>query len=162
VLHNESKPLHSDICGPQRNNRLCGECSPGNSTYHSSWKHTCGSEKFCHLGWLFFILSELLPLTVFFIVVVLVLNISLTTGNANCFVLYGQLLGSLAIPGEDRIYSVIEDIVTFPYNSFGLNFFTLESILLSLGRYHFYGCDDDELPHCWMCTRSYSDYYSHH
>ena len=94
----------------------------------------CGSEKLCNLGWLFFILSELLPLTLFFIVVVLVLNVSMTTDN-NCFVLYGQLLGSLALPGEDRIYSVIDDIVTFPYNSLGLNFFTLESILLSLGRY---------------------------
>ena len=30
---------------------------------------------------------------------------------------------------------IIDDIVTFPYNSLGLNFFTLESILLSLGRY---------------------------
>ena len=139
VLPNDSNSLNSDICGPNRANRLCGECSPGYSRYHNSWKHRCGSERLCYLGWLFYILSDLLPLTIFFIVVVLALNISFTTGNANCFVLYGQLLGSLAFNGNDSIQfspvaNLIQGIVTFPYNSFNMNFFALESLSFCLWK----------------------------
>ena len=136
ALENDSHLLDSDICGPSRTNRLCGECSPGRSVYHNSFKRTCGSENLCHFGWLFYILSDLLPLTLLF-TVVLVFNISFTTGNANCFVLYCQLLGFLALNDSVQFSfaaKLIQNIVTFPYNSFNLNFFTLESLSFCLWK----------------------------
>ena len=137
-LPNNSRSLDWDICGPRRKNRLCGECSHNHTLYHNSWKHTCGSEKICHLGWLFYILSDLLPLTLLFITV-LVLNISFTTGKANFIVLYGQLLCSLVFNGEDSIefpqaVKIIQDIATFPYNFMNLNFFTLEGLSYCLWK----------------------------
>ena len=135
-LNGNSNVLDSDICGPSRTNRLCGECSTGHSIYHNSLKRTCGSEKLCHLGWLFYILSDILPLTLLFIVA-LVLNISFTNGNTNCFVLYGQLLTSLSFIDTvqfSRAAQLIQDIVTFPYNSFDLNFFYLESLSFCLWK----------------------------
>ena len=138
VLPNASYLLDSDICGPNRTNKLCGECSPGRSVYHNSFKRTCGSENLCRFGWLFYILSDLLPLAILF-TVILVLNISFTTGNANCFVLYGQLLGSLAFNRNDAIefspaIKMIQDSVTFPYRSFNLNLFALESLSFCLWK----------------------------
>jgi predicted outer membrane repeat protein len=132
ALHSDPHFMSSDICGPRRTNRLCGECSAGHSVYHNSWKHTCGSEELCHFGWFFYILSDILPLTLFFIIV-LVFNISFTTGNTNCFVLYGQLLGLLAYNGNDSVQfspaaKLIQDIVTYPYDYFNLNFFTLDNL----------------------------------
>ena len=138
-LPDNSSSLDWDICGPRRKNRLCGECSSGYSMYYNSRKHKCDSENLCHLGWLFYILSDLLPITLLFIVVVLVLNVSFTTGNTNCFVLYGQVLGSLAFNANDSIQfspaaSLIQMIVTFPYSSFNMNFFTFERLSFCLRR----------------------------
>ena len=103
TLKKDSKLLDPDICGPSRTNRLCGECSHNRSMYYNSWRYTCDSEKLCHLGWLFYILSNILPLTILFIVI-LVLNISFTTGNGHCFLIYGQLLGLLVFYGNDVIH----------------------------------------------------------
>ena len=136
TLHNSTAFLDPDICGPSRTNRLCGECSPGLSIYHNSFKRTCGSEELCHFGWLFYILSDILPLTLLFMVV-LVFNISFTTGNANCFVLYGQLLCSLNFSDSIQFSfaaKLIQNIVTFPYGSFNLNFFSLESLSFCLWK----------------------------
>ena len=135
-LNANSNMLDSDICGPSRTNRLCGECSPGHSMYHNSFKYTCGSEKLCHLGWLFYILSDILPLTLLFIIA-LILNIRFTNGNINSFVLYGQLITSLSFNDTvqfSHAAQLIQDIVTFPYNSFDLNFFYLESLSFCLWK----------------------------
>ena len=85
------------------------------------------------MGWFFYILSDLFPL------IVLLLNISFTTGNVNCFVLYGQLLGSIAFNGNDSIQfsslpAIIQAVVTFPYNSFNMNFFTIEKLSFCLWK----------------------------
>ena len=53
----------------------------------------------CYLGWFFYILSNIIPLIIF----ILVLNISFTSGSANCFVLYSQILDSLAFNDSVRI-----------------------------------------------------------
>ena len=128
VLPNNSSLLDSGICGPRRRNRLCGECSPGYSLYHNSPLIRCGPEHLCYLGWFFYILSDIVPITILF-VVVLVLNISFTKGSANGFILYGQVLGFLAFNDSVRFPYVIKWIqgaVMFCYNSFNMNFFAAD------------------------------------
>ena len=56
----------------------------------------------CRLGWLFYILSELVPLTAVFITV-LVLNISITFGAVNGFILFSQLLDTFDIDASGTI-----------------------------------------------------------
>ena len=137
-LKKDSKLLDPDICGPSRTNRLCGECSHNHSMYYNSRRFTCGSEELCHLGWLFYILSNILPLTIVFFVI-LVLNISFTTGNGHCFVIYGQLLGFLVFYDNDVLHfspvaKWIQIVVTFPYDFLNLHFFALEDISFCLWK----------------------------
>ena len=54
------------------------------------------------LGWFFYLLSELVPVTAVFITV-LVLNISFTSGTVNDFILFSQLLGTLDIDASGII-----------------------------------------------------------
>ena len=54
------------------------------------------------MGWLFYLLSELVPVTFVFISV-LVLNISFTSGAINGFILFSQLLGSLDLDASGII-----------------------------------------------------------
>ena len=53
ALPNNSSSLNSAICGPTRNNRLCGKCFPGHSVYYNSPKNECKPDKLCSLGWIF-------------------------------------------------------------------------------------------------------------
>ena len=53
--------------------------------------------------------------------------------------LYGQLLGSIAFNGNDSIQfssvpAIIQVVVTFPYNSFNMNFFTIEILSFCLWK----------------------------
>ena len=66
------------ICGPERTGILCGTCSPGYTVYYHSPNYNCREERLCAVGWLFYILSELIPVTLLF-VVILVLNISFSS-----------------------------------------------------------------------------------
>ena len=130
--------LDSYICGPERTGRLCGKCAPEHSVYYHSERYTCGREGLCNLGWLFYILSEVLPLLILFLAI-LYLNISFTDGNVNCFVLYAQVLDFLSIDANGSIKSkvfiqVIHDVLKFIYRPFNLNFFTLEHLSFCLWK----------------------------
>lgn len=81
------------VCGETRRGIGCGRCQKNLTAYFHSPDHECGPlEPFdCKLGWLFYILSELIPVTLIFISVLL-LNISFTSGAVNGFILFSQLL----------------------------------------------------------------------
>ena len=129
LLTNDPNILESEICGPQRRGRLCGECSHGYSYYYNSWNNQCGPDDLCYLGWLFYIFSDIVPLTSLFIVV-LVWNISFTSGISNCFVLYGQVVGFITFKaiGSMRGFRLIQEIVLLVYNSFNLKFFVVDNL----------------------------------
>ena len=130
--------LDSYICGPTRTGRLCGKCVQNHSVYFHSESYQCGEERLCYLGWLFYLLSEVVPL-IFFFLVVLYLNISFTDGNINCFVLYAQVLDFLPIDGNGAIQSkrfieIIHLMLKFIYRPFNLNFFTVEQLSFCLWK----------------------------
>ena len=137
-LPNDSSLLDYAICGPSRTGRLCGKCADNYSVYFHSSKYTCGPEGMCHLGWVFFLISEIVPLTLFF-VVILIFNISLTNGNVNSFVLFAQILDALFTHGNGslkfpRVIDVFRDTLTFFYRPFNLDFFGLEELSFCLWR----------------------------
>ena len=97
VLPRNRTLLEKTICG--RNNRqgvLCGTCIESYTVYFHSIDNRCRIQHYCHLGWLFYIISELIPVTLVFVTVV-VLNISFTSGAVNGFILFSQLLVSINI-----------------------------------------------------------------
>ena len=138
VLPNSTKSLTESICSPNRTDRFCGRCSDNYTVYHNSWKFKCGPETLCDFGWFFYILSDIIPVTLLFFVV-LVMNISFTTGNTNTFVLYGQILGHFSLTGNDGTkfspsIKLIQRAVTLIYNSFNMNFFAVEELSYCLWK----------------------------
>ena len=137
VLPQKSSDLDKTICGKTRTGILCGRCRPGYSVHFHSPRYLCKptDTSLCKLGWLFYILSELVPVTVVFITV-LVLNISFTSGAVNGFILFSQILLSLNIDASGIIAFPNQRFITegyqFLYGFLNLDFFTTDTLSFCL------------------------------
>ena len=126
--------LDRAICGEARTGVLCGKCREGFTTYFHSPHYLCKPQNttLCKVGWLFYILSELVPVTVVFITV-LTLNISFTSGAINGFILFSQLVYSLKInessllmlPTGIKVMTYIYEVV---YGFFNMDFFNVDAL----------------------------------
>lgn len=139
LLPDRASDLSVEICAPSRMGVMCGECV-GNTTvyYHTPGNFKCGSEKYCHLGILLFILSQVLPVTLLFLAIIF-FNIQLTTGALTGFLLYAQVFSSLHISGNNIIHmsSVAHKllkVLEFIVQGFNLNFFALPHLGFCLFR----------------------------
>ena len=139
VLPLDSAELEYFICGGARRGRACGECATNNSVYFHSPRFSCRSDTACKHGWLWYILSELFPITVVYIIVV-VFNISFTSGSANAFIFFSQVIDTLEVnanginglsPSNDWIQHA-HTAYSFIYKSFNLEFFGIESLSFCL------------------------------
>ena len=133
-----TSPSHLDeyICGPTRTGILCGSCKPGYSVFYHSPSYSCHKSRYCDLGWLFYVLSELVPVTLLF-VTVLVLNISFTSGNINGFILFSQLLDSVIVNGSGvaqypAVLSTLGWGYQLIYGVFTMQFFSIEPLSFCL------------------------------
>ena len=130
--------IDENICGPVRRGILCGKCKPGFTVYYNSPKYRCKETGLCKMGWLFYILSELIPVTILF-TVVLAFNISFTAGSINGFILFSQILDTFLIYGSgviktpDTVESISWGYSVF-YGFFSLNFFGIEPLSFCLLR----------------------------
>ena len=141
ILPRSRSDLDKSVCGETRTGTVCGKCRDGYTVHFHSPGFLCKPAEpvGCKLGWLFYILSELIPVTVVFITV-LVLNISFTSGVVNGFILFSQLLSSFDLSAGG--------IITFPqqalrnssqgyqifYGFFNLDYFNSESLSFCLWR----------------------------
>ena len=133
-----SENLSSFICDKDRTGYLCGECRDELSVYYHSEKFRCGKADDCKLGVLFFILSELLPLVLFFTTVV-AFDISFTSGYANGFIFFSQVLDPLSVdakgathlPKHAYQFSIIYKII---YGLFNFEFFSVEKLSFCLWK----------------------------
>ena len=142
VLPHKHSDLNKAVCGDTRTGIVCGECAYGYTVHFHSLTFLCKRAEpvGCKLGWLFYILSELIPITLVFITV-LVLNISITSGTVNGFILFGQLLDTFDIDAsgiisysESAKYTIKGWIqrYRFIYGFFNLNFFESEYLSFCL------------------------------
>ena len=129
--------LDGYICGDTRTGVLCGECRHNYSVSYHSYTYTCTSNDNCKYGWLLYIISELLPLTVVFVIVI-AFNISFTSGAINGFILFAQLQDSLAVHGDGIIrlpsktfYFAIYELI---YRFFNFEFFSIEELSFCLWK----------------------------
>ena len=135
-----TSPSHLDeyICGPTRAGVLCGRCNAGYSVYYHSPSYNCGESHLCKWGWLFYILSELVPVTLMFIAI-LALNISFTSGNVNGFILFSQLLDPVVVNGSGVLqYPTVISILSWGYQLiygvFTIEFFNIEPLSFCLWK----------------------------
>ena len=84
------------ICGHlHRKGQLCGECQDNYTLPVYSYNPGCVECKDFKHGWIKFISAAFLPLTVFYVVVI-VFRISATSSALNCYVLVSQLTATSA------------------------------------------------------------------
>ena len=125
---NISEDISLYICNANRTGIICGSCKENHSAYYHSTSFYCGSNDLCHLGWLFYILSEIIPVTILFLVVI-VFNISFTSGPLNGVIFFIQMIDTLKINAEniiwfDRPLYTIAQLYQFIFRMFSLNFFS--------------------------------------
>ena len=94
-LPDHPSQLEMAMCDNNRKGCLCGRCNENTSVYCHSVRYTCGSNELCRFGILIYMVSELLPVTVLF-AVILLFNISLTSGALYGIVFYAQTLSVIA------------------------------------------------------------------
>ena len=128
--------LDEHICGPTRSGILCGGCKPGYSVFYHSPKYNCHKSEYCQWGWLFYILSELVPVTLMF-VIILVLNINFTSGTISGFILFSQLLDTVLVNGSGVVkypkgVSVLSWGYQLIYGIFTMEFFNIEPLSFCL------------------------------
>ena len=130
------KSLDRLVCGHNRTGILCGECRNGSSAYYHSENLNCSNEDLCKFGWLLYVLSELLPLTAIF-VIVMIFNISFTSGATNGFIFFAQAMDSLQITANgfiwfpDKIY-MFTKAHRFIYRLFNFDFFSANALSFCL------------------------------
>ena len=132
------KELDDYVCGPTRTGTLCATCRGNRSTYYHSTYLRCDKNDYCHLGWFFYILSELLPLTVLFLIVI-IFNVSFTSGAANGFIFFSQVLDSLSITANDFIrlprgLRLLTEVFHFIYRFFNFDFFSIKVLSFCLWK----------------------------
>ena len=121
-----SSILDMSICA-NRTGRLCGKCREGYSVFYHTSVRTCRQNRLCSVGWLFYFISELFPLTIMFIVVIF-FDIRFTSGYATGLIFYAQAFDSLSIHAKDFInfpdgvYELIQ-INTLIYSFVNFDFF---------------------------------------
>ena len=104
VLSQDYSNLSEIVCGKTRTGIVCARCRENYTMHFHSPGFRCKQARpiGCKLGWLFYILSELMPVTIVFITV-LCLNISFTSGAVNGFILFSQLLCTFDIDASGII-----------------------------------------------------------
>ena len=115
----DAQELEKRICGENRHGRLCGRCVQNKSVYYHSDNFKCGDNTNCQYGIPIYIASELLPVTIIFLIILL-FNISLTSGAVYSFVFYVQILSCITVTAFGTIHiknpttrSVVEFVQVF-------------------------------------------------
>ena len=124
------------VCGEYRQGKLCGSCSSNMSVYYHSHSYYCGHNDRCGLGPLLYLVSEIIPVTILFMIV-LFFNVKLTSGALNGFIFFIQFIDTMLIDANGYIstHDVLDtfmSIYLFTYRMFNLNFFTIDKFSFCL------------------------------
>ena len=132
--------LEELVCGKHRRGVLCTICAEGFVIHYHSQNFDCyniSTSINCSYGIPLYIISELVPVTVLFLVI-LIFNISLTSGALCSFVFYAQVLDSQFVDAFGTVHvqcSVVNQILNLLrifYGFFNLNMFNIEGLSFCL------------------------------
>ena len=130
--------LEEIVCSENRKGILCGSCIEGHSTlYHSPTLQCFNSTTApCTYGIPLYIVSQLFPVTIIF-VIILVFNISLTSGALYSFVFYAQVLDFLYIDAfktlfEGKFMAKFAKLIHVVYASYNLKYFYTDNLAFCL------------------------------
>ncbi len=131
-LPSDYEYINQLLCTPKnRNGDVCGMCIDNHSVYYHSDRFKCQTCDYPELGPLFYVLSELLPVTIIFIFVI-VFDINLMSGVASSFILFAQTLdffqvtlGSYVLPPG---INILTQMYWFLFGFFNLEFFRTDKL----------------------------------
>ena len=89
-LPRSSEQLEATVCDTNHSGVLCSTCTGNNSVYYHSPQFACRSSDSCHYGIPLYIATDLLPVTLTFLVILL-FKVSLTSGALYSFVFFVQM-----------------------------------------------------------------------
>ena len=118
------------VCVPQnRTGQLCGNCTKdhGVAINVRAFQFNCIRCSDMKYSWLVYVLSEFLPLTIFFIII-LFFDINICSGVTSSIILYFQVFDALRIVSDDELppppkSSGLIKAIQFLYNIWNLKFF---------------------------------------
>jgi predicted outer membrane repeat protein len=117
-----------------RRGELCGRCIEGyGPVVNGDFQCVDCSSSVTKYHWFFYLLTEFLPIVIFFFIVVF-LNVSATSGPANAFVFFAQVITTAFTVTGDGVIQIkslantttahaLKDLYTIPYEIWNLNFF---------------------------------------
>ena len=125
--------LEKVVCANNRHGILCGKCTTNHSVYYHSSTYSCQTTTMCALGPLFYILSEILPTAILFLII-LFFNIELTSGTAYSLIFMVHTLQAMGVSlvGEPGFQRYLIEIAIMIYNTLNINFFALEELSFCL------------------------------
>ena len=147
TLPESSDDLNEFFCGDlNREGVTCAHCIANYSVAVNSKQFKCipCSSDSIFYSWAFYLLAEYLPLTIMLIIVI-VFNISVTSGPANAFIFFAQIIsttfgidanGIIDYPSITPAASVLKQIYVSLYAFWNLSFFSaieLDGWLFCLG-----------------------------
>lgn len=127
-LPQDLSSLQQQLCHSiNRQGTLCSGCLPGYGLVVNGYDFDC---KLCPVseeayGWALYLLTEFVPITAFYLFVVL-FDVSVTSGPANAFVFFAQVLTavfSVEADGLIGVPSVLKTLYTIPYEIWNQKFF---------------------------------------
>ena len=133
VLPETCEQLDSFLCGPQnRSGNLCGMCKANHSVFFHSQRFNCHECNYKY-GILYYILSELVPVTLLFLCIVS-FNIHLTSGTWNSVILYAQIIDCFQVNSLQLFeppHGILEltSIYQFIFGWFNFDFFKFDDYL---------------------------------
>ena len=125
--------LSNVLCNKiNRTGELCGHCQLGyGPIVNGDLECVLCPPNVAKYHWIFYLMTEYLPIVIFFFIVVF-FNVSATSGPANAFVFFAQVITTAFSPtgnGAIQIHSIVNSthtlkhLYTIPYDIWNLNFF---------------------------------------
>ena len=126
--------LNDSFCGKlDRRGRLCSKCKAGYGVAVYSPSFKCVKCKESYANWLRYFATELVPLTIFFLIV-FTFHISITSAATNAFIFFSQIISlpsgvllfttfwNLWLKRSQKPAIALSSIVIFPYSFWSLDF----------------------------------------
>lgn len=129
-LPNSSTKLAKHICRPNRIGTLCGRCTENTSVYYNSRDFRCGQTHLCNYGLFFYFLSEIIPMVIFFVVVV-TLDFSFTSGGTTGFILFSHYVDPIDMQ-ISQLFQYLQTPYRIFYGLFNFEYFKIEQMSFCL------------------------------
>ena len=124
--------LGEAICTPNNKGIMCGQCKVNTSVFFHSRYFQCIPNHLCHLGLLFYMISEVVPVFVMFAVIV-IFDFSFTSGNVVGFIFFAQYFDHLAVSvNHGHAFYYLRMPYQLFYGTLNFNFLSVNSLSFCL------------------------------